>query len=81
MKWTVKLVAESTSGHPVEQEIATLELEDLVPPPSLVPATLWLTLPPSKQQELMRLLVRMIEQHLQTNHNTQEVHDDAHRPR
>jgi hypothetical protein len=50
-------------------------------PPSSVPATLWLTLPPIKQQELLRVLVRMIEQHLQTNRNPQEVRDDAHRPR
>ena len=32
MKWIVKLVAESTPGHPVEQEIATLEREDLLSP-------------------------------------------------
>lgn len=50
-------------------------------PPSRVPATLWLTLPPARQQELLRVLVRMIEQHLQTNHKGQEVRDDARRSR
>ena len=35
----------------------------------------------TKQQELLRVLVRMIEQHLQTSRNPQEVRDDAHRPR
>ncbi len=31
----VKLVAEPTPGHPVEQEIATLEREDLLSPASV----------------------------------------------
>jgi hypothetical protein len=42
---------------------------------------LWLTLPTIQQQELLRVLVRMIEQHLQTNRQKQEVRDDAHRSR
>jgi len=50
-------------------------------PPSSVPATLWLTLPTIQQQELLRVLVRMIEQHLQTNRQKQERHDDADRSR
>ena len=35
MKWIVKLVAEPTPGHPVEQEIATLEREDLISPATI----------------------------------------------
>src|SRR5438270_11502128 len=35
MKWIVKLVAEPAPGHPIEQEIATLEREDLVSPASV----------------------------------------------
>jgi hypothetical protein len=42
---------------------------------------LWLTLPTIQQQELLRVLVRMVEQHLQTNRQKQEMHDDADRPR
>ena len=49
-------------------------------PPSSIPATLWLTLPTIQQQELLRVLVRMIEQHLQTNHKDQEVRVDARWP-
>ena len=32
MKWTVKLVTEVVPGEPIEQEMATLEREDLVSP-------------------------------------------------
>jgi hypothetical protein len=32
MKWIVKLVAETASGDTVEQEITTLEREDLLSP-------------------------------------------------
>ncbi|MBV9677721.1 MAG: hypothetical protein JO185_15390 [Acidobacteriaceae bacterium] len=35
MKWIVKLVAKPTPGQPMEQEIATLEREDLISPASV----------------------------------------------
>jgi len=43
MKWTVKLVAELQPGTPVEQEVITVEREDLISP-----ATVGLTIAEGK---------------------------------
>jgi len=32
MKWTIKLVTEVVPGKPIEEEVATIEREDLVSP-------------------------------------------------
>jgi hypothetical protein len=60
MKWIVKLVAEPTPGHAVEQEIATLEREELVSPESV-----GLSIAEGKQilESLQKQMVAMQVQH------------------
>ena len=60
MKWIVKLVAEPTPDHAVEQEIATLEREELVSP-----ASVGLSIAEGKQilESLQKQMVAMQVQH------------------
>jgi len=60
MKWIVKLVAEPTPGHAVEQEIATLEREELISP-----ASVGLSIAEGKQilESLQKQIVAMQVQH------------------
>jgi hypothetical protein len=61
MKWIVKLVAKPAPGHPIEQEIATLEREDLVSP-----ATVGLSIAEGKAilENLQRQMVAtQVQQH------------------
>lgn len=64
MKWIVKLVAELAPGYPIEQEIATLEREDLISP-----ATFGLSIAEGKQilENLQRQIVATQVQHHNAN--------------
>ena len=53
MKWTVKLVAEAEPGRVVEQDIVTLEREDLISP-----ATIGLTIAEGKA------IMESLQQHI-----------------